>query len=207
MLSSLASLILAAIIFASVVRPEQNDFLSREHISSIAVLPPMGGDAPSSARTMSADVFTSKVKLRNSSVKIVAADETLSRLQAKSIMSDYSSFVTVFAQTGIINSDATKKLGQSLGTDAILLIDVLNYQEEKGSWWYGKGGQNIARIQYTLFRSSDGDKVWETLEFRQHDSKVSTNPYPMERVIGDITDKAVAALVSGEQHVDVRKKN
>jgi hypothetical protein len=80
-----------------------------------------------------------------------------------------------------MNHEALKKASQALGTDAVLLINVLNYQEEKGSWLYGKGGKNISRIQYTLFRSSDGSKVWETLEFRQYDSKVSTNPYPMEQ--------------------------
>ena len=60
--------------------------------------------------------------------------------------------------------------------------DILNYQAEKGSWWYGKGGKNVSRIQYTLFRS-DGNKIWETLEFRQHDSKVSTNPYLMDMLL------------------------
>jgi len=56
-----------------------------------------------------------------------------------------------------------------------------------------------------LFRSSDGQKVWETLEFRQHDSKVSTNPYPMERVISDVTEKAISSLLNGTQHVDAKK--
>jgi hypothetical protein len=121
-------------------------------------------------------------------------------------MSDYSLFVSTLSQTGIVNTDALKKVAQATGADAVLLIDVLNYQEEKGSWWYGKGGKNVSRIQYTLFHSSDGNKIWETLEFRQHDSKVSTNPYPMEHVLGDVTDKAITALLAGTQHTDVRKK-
>ena len=112
-----------------------------------------------------------------------------------------------FLRLGFASADLLKKIGQATGTDALLLIHVLNYDEEKGSWWYGKGGKNVCRIQYTLFRSSNGEKVWETLEFRQHDSKVSTNPYPMERVIGDVSDRAVASLVSGRQNVDVRQKN
>jgi hypothetical protein len=35
---------------------------------------------------------------------------------------------------------------------------------------------------------------------------VSTNPYPMEHVIGDVTDKAVSALLVGRQDIDVRQK-
>lgn len=185
---------------------QQADFLSRQNISSIAILPPSGANVPTAARTMSADLFASKFKLRNAAVKVVTADETASLLQSKSTMSEYSIFVTTLSQTGIVNINALKKVAQALGTDAVLLIDVLNYQEEKGSWWYGKGGKNVSRIQYTLFRSSDGNKVWETLEFRQHDSKVSTNPYPMEHVIGDVTDKAVTSLLAGTQHTDLRKK-
>jgi len=200
-----------ALILVTLVRPgsalgQHADFLSRLNINSIGILPPVGANAPSAARTMSGDLFVSTFKMRNAAVKIVAADETASLLQAKSAMSDYSTFVTVLSQSGIVNTDALKKVAQVVGTDAVLLIDVLNYQEEKGSWWYGKGGKNVSRIQYTLFRSSDGNKVWETLEFRQHDSKVSTNPYPMERVLGDVTDKAVTSLLAGTQHADVRKK-
>jgi hypothetical protein len=106
----------------------------------------------------------------------------------------------------MVNTEAMKKIGQLADAVGLMVIHVLNYDEEKGSWWYGKGGKNVCRIQYSLFRVSDGQKVWETLEFRQHDSKVSTNPYPMERVIGDVTDKAVTALLTDAQHVDVRKK-
>jgi hypothetical protein len=188
-------------------QPPKEDFLARQEISSIAVLPAVGDSVPSAARQLSADLFLAKLKLHTSFVRILTADETLSRLQQKDQTNDFAVFVTAFSQTGIASADLLKKIGQATGTDALLLIHVLNYDEEKGSWWYGKGGKNVCRIQYTLFRSSNGEKVWETLEFRQHDSKVSTNPYPMERVIGDVSDRAVASLVSGRQNVDVRQKN
>ncbi len=200
-----APLLFIAANASSALAPHQADFLSRISINSIAILPPLGANAPSAARTMSADIFASKFKVQSAAIKLISADQTASLLQSKSATSDYSQFVTTFTQTGIANTDALKKIAQILGSDAVLLIDVLNYQEEKGSWWYGKGGKNISRIQYTLFRSSDGQKLWETLEFRQHDSKVSTNPYPMERVIGDVTEKAIASLLNGTQHVDVKK--
>jgi hypothetical protein len=202
----LLSVLLLASSFQSGVLGQQADFLSRLSVNSIAVLPPFGTNAPNAARTMSADLFASKFKLRSAATKIVTADEITSLLQSKAVMSDYSLFVTTLSQTGVVNTDALRKVAQATGADAVLLIDVLNYQEEKGSWWYGKGGKNVSRIQYTLFRSSDGNKIWETLEFRQHDSKVSTNPYPMEHVLGDVTDKAITALLAGTQHTDVRKK-
>lgn len=201
------AVVLSALVYSSVAFAQQDDFPSRLNVNSIAILPPLGANAPAAARTMSADLFASKFKLRNGAIKLVTADETASLLQSKSTMSDYSLFVTTLSQTGIVNTDALKKVMQAMGTDAVLLINVLNYQEEKGSWWYGKGGRNVSRIQYSLFRASDGNKVWETLEFRQHDSKLSTNPYPMERVLGDVTDKAITSLFSGTQHVDVRKKS
>jgi hypothetical protein len=204
-ISLYAVLLLSTIVHPGVAFGQQNDFLSRLSINSIAILPPLGANVPAAARTMSADLFVTKFKMQNSSIKLVTADDTASLLQTKSTMSDYSLFVTTLAQTGIVNTEALKKVMAALGTDAALLIDVLNYQEEKGSWWYGKGGKNVSRIEYTLFRSSDGNKVWETLEFRQHDSKVSTNPYPMEHVIGDVTDKAIVSLLSGTQHVDAKK--
>jgi hypothetical protein len=200
-----AALVLSAVVHSSVAVGQQADFLSKSSINSIAILPPLGSNVPAAARTMSADLFATKFKLHSASIKMVAADETTSVLQAKSIMSDYSLFVTMLAQTGIANTEVLKKLMAALGTDAVLLINVLNYEEEKGSWLYGKGGKNISRIEYTLFRASDGSKVWGTLEFRQHDSKVSTNPYPMEHVISDVTDKAIVSLLSGTQHVDVKK--
>jgi hypothetical protein len=184
-----------------------DDFLSQQRISSIAVLPPLGESVPSSARQLAGDLFVTKLKSRSAGVRLMAADETLSRLQQKEATNDFAVLVTTFSQTGIVNADLLKKIGQATGTDALLLIYVLNYDEEKGSWWYGKGGKNVCRIQYTLFRSSDAEKIWETLEFRQHDSKLSTSPYPMERVIGDVSDKAIASLLIGKQHTDVRQKN
>jgi hypothetical protein len=199
------ALAVSPFVYPGVAVGQHPDFLTGHNINSIAILPPLGANAPASARTMSADLFVIKFKAQNSGVKLVTADQTTSAMQSKSTMPDYSLFVTTLAQSGLVNTDALKKVTQELGTDAVLLIDVLNYQEEKGSWWYGKGGKNISRIQYTLFRSSDGIKIWETLEFRQHDSKVSTNPYPMERVIGDVTDKAVVCLLNGTQYVDVKK--
>jgi hypothetical protein len=201
----LLTVLLLASFLHSVALGQQPDFLSQQNVNSIAILPPFGSNAPNAARTMSADLFVSKFKLRSAATKIINADETASLLQSKALMSDYSVFVTTLSQTGIVNTAALKKVAQATGATAVLLIDVLNYQEEKGSWWYGKGGKNVSRIQYTLFRSSDGNKIWETLEFRQHDSKVSTNPYPMDHVIGDVTDKAITALLSGTQHTDVRK--
>ena len=180
------------------------DFLSQKGISSIAVLPPLGESVPNSARQLSADLFVTKLRSR-SGVHLMAADESLSRLQQKEVTNDFAVLVTTLSQTGIVNGDLLKKIGQSMGTDALLLIHLVNYDEEKGSWWYGKGGKNICRIEYTLYRSSDAGKIWETLEFRQHDSKVSTNPYPMERVIGDVSDRAVASLLMGRQNTDVRQ--
>jgi hypothetical protein len=203
----LTALAISALGHPDVAFGQQTDFLSRLNVNSIAILPPLGADAPAAARTMSADLFASNFKLHNAAIKLVSADDTATLLQTKATMSDYSLFVTTLSQTGIVNSDALKKVAQAMGTDAVLLINVLNYQEEKGSWWYGKGGRNVSRIQYLLFRTSDGNKVWETLEFRQHDSKLSTNPYPMERVLGDVTDKAITSLFSGTQPVDVRKKS
>lgn len=188
--------------------PQQGsvDFLTRQGIRSIAVLPALGDSVPSAARQLSADLFDSKLKLRNSALRILTPDEVTNRLQQQGATGDFSAMVTLLSQTGMVNTEAMKKIGQVAGADGLTVIDVLNYDEEKGSWWYGKGGKNVCRIQYSLFRASDGQKIWETLEFRQHDSKVSTNPYPMERVIGDVTDKAVTALLADVQHVDVRKK-
>jgi len=182
------------------------DFLTRQRITSIAVLLPLGDSVPSAARQLSADLFDTKLKLRDSALRIFAPDEVTNRLQQQGATSDFAAMVTLLSQTGMVNTEAMKKIGQLAGADGLMVIHVLNYDEEKGSWWYGKGGKNVCRIQYSLFRVSDGQKVWETLEFRQHDSKVSTNPYPMERVIGDVTDKAVTALLTDAQHVDVRKK-
>jgi hypothetical protein len=191
----------------SVTQQQTDDFLSQKGISSIAVLPPLGESVPSSARQLAADLFVTKLKARAAGVRLLGADETLSRLQQKEETKDFGILVTTLTQTGIADAVSLKRIGEVAGTDAILLIHVLNYDEEKGSWWYGKGGKNVCRIQYTLFRSSNAERLWETLEFRQHDSKLSTNPYPMERVIGDVSDKAIASLLSGKQNIDVRKKD
>jgi hypothetical protein len=155
----MTALVISAMAFSGVIFAQDADFLARLNVYSIAILPPLGADVPTAARAMSGDLFASKFKIREAAIRVVGADETVSMMQSKSTMSDYSVFVTTLSQAGIVNTDALKKITQAVDTDAVLLINVLNYQEEKGSWWYGKGGQNVSRIQYTLFRASDGSKV------------------------------------------------
>jgi len=205
---SLTVTLLAVIltVCGSSLNAQEDDFLDRQTIASITVLPPMGESVPSSARQLSADLFMSKLKLRRASCRLVGPEEALTRIERASLMGDYTGFVNLISQTGVVNRDVLKLIGSAVETDAVLLINLLDYQEEKGSWWYGKGGKNLGRIQYTLFATSKGEKVWESLEFRQHDSKLSTSPYPMERVIGDISDKAVTSILTGRQNTDVRRK-
>lgn len=185
---------------------EREDFLEAQHISSLAALPPVGEAVPASTRLAAGDLFVMKLRLRRAALRVVRAEELVTLLEQKGLMGEYANFVTLLAQTGIPNRESLKLVGEAAGTDGLLLIQVLDYEEQKGSWWYGRGGRNLARIQYTLFRTSDGEKVWESLEFRQHDSKLSTRSYPMERVIGDVSEKAVTSLLTGQQNRDVRAK-
>jgi hypothetical protein len=182
------------------------DFLAQQKIASLAILPPLGQSVPSATREVAADLFNTKLKLRSSALKTTTPDSALERIHREGLMNDYGNFITLLAQTGTTNRDALTKIGLAVGVDGLLLINVLEYDEEKGSWWYGKGGKNLARIQYSLFRVSDGQQIWQSLEFRQHDSKLSTNPYPMERVISDVSEKAVDSLLSGKQNADLRRK-
>lgn len=183
------------------------DFPSREKINSIAILPPIGPSAPDSARQASVDVLATKLGLAAAGLRVVHPDVFLKELQRMGGLTDYTNLVTLFSQSGLADPESIKRLAKITEADALLLVNVLDYDEQKGSWWYGKGGKNVCRIQYTLFRATTGDRLWQTLEFRQHDSKVSTNPYPMEHVIGDVTDKAISALLTGRQDVDVRQKD
>lgn len=182
------------------------DFLTRQGIASLAILPPLGQSVPSPTRQVAADLFNTKLKLRSSAVRIATPDSVVERLEREGLMNDFGNFITLLAQTGTFNRGILKRIGVATAADGVLLINVLDYEEQKGSWWYGRGGKNLARIQYSLFRASDGEKIWESLEFRQHDSKLSTNPYPMERVISDVSEKAVNSLLSGKQNADVRRK-
>jgi len=184
---------------------EEGGFLDRQGIFSLAILPPIGQSIPNATREVAVDLFSMKLKLKTS-MRIVRPDNLVARLEQSGLMGEFSGFITLLSQTGMINKEALKRMGETVDADALLLIHVLDYEEEKGSWWYGRGGKNLCRIQYSLFRASDGEKVWESLEFRQHDSKLSTNPYPMERVIGDVSEKAVTSLLTGRQNADVRRK-
>lgn len=185
--------------------PPAEDFLDRQKVTSIGVLPPIGDSVPDSARKMAADLFIMKMTLRNAAVRVVRPDTLIERLNKAGLLSEFATFVNLVSQTGVVSSESIRAIGNAAETDTLLLVNVLDYEEEKGSWWYGKGGKNICRIQYSLFRVSNGEKIWESLEFRQHDSKLSTRPYPMERVIGDVSEKAVTSLLTGRQSVDVRR--
>ncbi len=191
---------------AGIVPSQAEDFLDHQNVSSIAVLPPVGASIPDSVRKAAGDLFILKLTLRRSSVRVVRPETLVEQLNKAGKLSEFASFVNLLSQTGVVNRGSLTAIGNTAETDALLLINVLNYEEEKGSWWYGKGGKNFCRIQYSLFRVSDGERIWQSLEFRQHDSKLSTRPYPMERVVGDVSKKAVTSLLTGRENVDVRRK-
>lgn len=198
-----------ALVFALInAFPSSNseDFLNRQRVASIAVLPPVGDSVPDPARKLASDLFIMKLGLRNSTVRLLRPEDVIDRLNKAGLLSEFAGLVNLLSQTGIVSRESVSTIGKSAGADSLLLVNVLDYEEEKGSWWYGKGGKNLCRIQYSLFRVSDGEKIWESLEFRQHDSKLSTRPYPMERVIGEVSEKAVTSLLTGRQNVDVRRK-
>jgi hypothetical protein len=186
---------------ASARQPQSDDFFSEQKINSIAVLPPMGDSVSAQIRGLSGDLFITKMKEKRPGLHFLASDDTLATLQKKKETDDFNAVIAT-VQTGTANPTAIKRIGVASGMDSVLLIHVLSFDEQKGRWYEGKESKNLCKIQYMLYKSSTGEKLWDSTETVKYDKRFSNTPEPTDQVITNISDKAAAALMAAREDSD-----
>jgi hypothetical protein len=199
-----ALLLIASLISVSLAQSKADNFLTQHHIESIAILPPVGESVPASVRASAGTSLISEYKKTIPSLKVFTPDDSTAILEKADRLDDFTSFLNLFTKTGTINRQPLARIGEALGADAILLIDVQYYEAQNGSWMRGRNGHNSARIQYTLF-TADGEKVWQHLVVYTHTPTFTAKADKAETVVERLSRRAVSALLRGIQNDDPKK--
>ena len=98
---------------AGIVPSQAEDFLDRQNVYSIAVLPPVGDSVPDSVRKAAGDLFILKLTLRRSSVRVVRPEALVEQLNKAGKLSEFASFVNLLSQTGVVNRESLTAIGNT----------------------------------------------------------------------------------------------
>ena len=200
----LISLLLIALPTIVQAQKQTDNFLEQHKIKSIAILPPVGESVPSSVRVSAGALFVSEAQRQLKELKITLPEETTTALEKTNRLDDFTSFLNLFIKTGTVNKSPLARIGESLATDAILLIDVQDFEAQNGSWMRARNGHNSARVQYTLF-SPAGEQLWQHLVVYTHTPQFTAKADKAEKVMQDVSRRAVSALMRGIQNSDPKK--
>jgi hypothetical protein len=191
------------LILALAMSASAQDFLKTKGVSSVAILPVVGESVPQAVRDAAGKKAAAVLLKHVPDLRVTDAADSAAVLEHEARLEDLASFLNLFVKTGTVNTAALSRCGMALEKH-LLLVEVQEYTERGGSWLRSRSGQNTARIQYTLF-TKDGEQVWQTLE-SLHRSQLTTTVAPMEEIIERVSERAISALVKGEEHKDVKQK-
>ena len=174
------------------------DFLARHNITSLAVLPPLREALPPEVRTAASEMLITKLSARVPSLSIMPPNEAAEKMGQAGRLEDFASFLTLYTTTATVNKQALARIAEALGVNGLLLIDVQHYYERGGSWMRSRGGENQARVQYTLF-SASGEQLWQHLEFHEHQSFWVARTARPPAIMRNLAERAVEALMVGRE--------
>ena len=197
-------LLLIIILLISISTALGQDFLVEKNVKAITLLPPVGESVPSSVRNSSGVAFSESLKKTYPSIVLSEPTVAMERLENANAVADFSKFLNLFVKTGMIDKAALRTIASACNAETFMLIDVQDFEAQNGSWVRGRSVHNSARVQYTLF-SKDGIQIWQHLVVYVHTPQWTAKADKHEKVMADVSNRAVSALRRGVQNGDPKK--
>lgn len=161
----------------------QDPALSKYKISKIAVLPIRNSYLGLNESRDVNRYFMTGVSRKISKFTVIGPDEAIEKLNQDSLVEKYYNYLVAYSSTGIPNTETVKKIGQSLGVDAIIQGEIYNIIKKDGE--YGKNkGETRCNLRYSMVSTTDGKVIWETSveAYEKTDFTLSSAPALMDVV-------------------------
>jgi hypothetical protein len=182
---------------------ESSDVINTNKIASLALLPVVGDSTPDSVRH---EINAADLKALSEAyphVAITGSDESLSRLSAEHRLDDLASFLNLYTKTGAVNEDAMRRIVSALKVQAVLLVQLQEYEAQSGSWMRGRNGHNSVRAQYALL--TEKGIIWHHLVSYVHTPQWTAKADPDKDVAPRIARRALYAIARNIQNTDPKK--
>lgn len=139
----------------------QDPALSKYDIKTIAVLPMRNSYLNLNETQDINRYFMTGASRKISKFTIISPDDAIESLNRDSLVEQYYNYLVSYATTGIPNRDLIKKLGTSIGCDAVIQGEIFNITKKDGE--YGKNkGETRCSVRYSMVSTKDGKVIWET---------------------------------------------
>lgn len=139
----------------------QDPALSKYDIKTIAVLPMRNSYLNLNETQDINRYFMTGASRKISKFTVISPDDAIESLNRDTLVDKYYDYLVSYATTGIPNRDLIKKLGKSIGCDAVIQGEVFDIKKKDGE--YGKNkGETRCNVRYSMVSTTDGKVIWET---------------------------------------------
>jgi len=134
--------------------------LATTRVGSVAILPLQNTRlGPAIALDVNRGVVQG-LSARNPGVRLMGPAETQEKLGAAGLIETYSQYLRDYATSSLTNKSSLLKIGEALGTDAMLQGEITDLQQQNGYPYHPAYTQIVVR--YSLVSLHTGVLLWET---------------------------------------------
>ena len=139
----------------------QDPALSKYDIKTIAVLPIRNSYLNLNESKDINRYFMTGVSRKIAKFTVISPDDAIESLNRDTLVEQYYNYLVAYSTTGIPNRELVKKLGKSIGCDAVIQGEIYNITKKDGE--YGKNkGETRCSVRYSMVSTTDGKVIWET---------------------------------------------
>ena len=178
-----------------------NPSLNSTKITSVAVFPLRNAAATQRDISLTTGdmieinkMFQTAFAEKNSKINMINSFSSVELLNQGSLVDLYGNLLSVYEQTGVLNTETLKKIGQYLKTDAIIQGFVMQVYQRDGAFigLNGTPGETKVTIKYTMFSTVSGDVLWEA----SCDGYKGVNAFKKAPPVSDAVEKLREKIIS-----------
>jgi len=178
----------------------------KHNLHSVAVLPMFGDVLAETGRDLLAGDVATQLQKEFPKIKLKNVADSIAALTQAGELNDFGNFASLYAKTGVVDSDAASRIAKVLAVESVLFVNVQEYLTQKGKWSRGKSSYNSVRAQCYLLNSA-GQPIWRHLVAYVHDPHpwLSAKPDPIPEVMQKVAERIVYALSRNIENSDPKK--
>jgi len=167
----------------------------------ISYITPSAATGQEEERQAIAFVFSNVMQKERNAIRVVPLAETLSAVNKAGLAADYSRMYSDYRDTGLLNRDILRQVGEATGVRYVAQIKVQNFGQTQKDRFSILGLRLIetktadVRLFFQIWDSKDGGVVWEaTQELHFAQETMTEQQLTLNEVVSRAAQELVAKL-------------
>jgi len=133
---------------------------------------------------------------KNSKTTLINSASSTELLNQGSLVDSYGKLLTVYWETGILNTATLNKIGKYLKVNAIIQGFVVQIYQRNGVFYglSGTPGETKITVKYVMFSTNSGNVLWEVSADGYKGVNAFQQAPPVSDVIELLMEKIISAL-------------